>query len=72
MKDSQIVYVECLYQNNVGKPTSTPHPLTHAGLAHFCAAAMPLCGYIPYRGVCIPRRVLYNRKVLNTFLLYKK
>ncbi|MDU7708193.1 MAG: hypothetical protein E7J94_13085, partial [Clostridium sp.] len=27
------------------------------GLAHFGAAAMPPCGYIPYGGVCIPRRV---------------
>ena len=59
-------------KNKVGKPAGASQPLTHEGLAHFGAAAMPLCGYIPYRGMCIPRRVLYNRTVQSTVLLYKK
>ena len=44
----------------MGKPASTPKPLTHEGPARFGAAAMPLCGYIPYRGVCILPEGFYD------------
>ena len=42
-------------------------PLTHKGLAHFGAAEMPLCGYIPYRGVCISRRVFMIQEIPPEF-----
>ena len=49
---SQPVLREIIY-DKAGKPTWAS-PLTHEGLARFGAAAMPPCGYIPYRSVHIP------------------
>ncbi|MCH1975066.1 hypothetical protein MCI89_22220 [Muricomes sp. OA1] len=43
-----------------GKPAwASPHSLMRS-FAHFGTAAMPPCGYIPYRGVCILPEVFYD------------